>query len=150
MPAHVVIIDFFLMLIGLLLKTDAHIGAVAVKLTERQLDHPFQTVYDEEHHKQALQLLACVGLLMAFRHWGELCAFIFSNKYPRPQRQSHESLQRNILVIYYFQFHDVLTFNTSPSRFHDVLTFNTSPSRYTCPTITSLADVGQVPQINIL
>lgn len=109
MPAHVVIIDFFLMLIGLLLKTDGAIGAVAVKLTERQLDHPLQTIDDQETSQQTLNLLACVGLLVAFRHRGELRAFVLTHKYKRPQRQSYESLQRDILVIYYFQLHNVFT-----------------------------------------
>ena len=106
MPAHVVIIDFFLVLIGLLLKTDAHIGAVAVKLTERQLDRPLQTVYDEEHHKQTLNLLVGVGGFVTFRHRGELRTFVLTHKYPRPQRQSHESLQRDVFGIYYFYIHD--------------------------------------------
>ena len=34
MPAHVVIIDFFLVLIGLLLKTDRSVCAVGIESTE--------------------------------------------------------------------------------------------------------------------
>ena len=110
MPAHVVIIDFFLVFVCLLLKTDGAIGAVVVKPTEHFFDQPLQTIDDQETDQQTLHLLMGVGRLVAFRHWRKLCAFVFSHKYPRPQRQSHESLQRDILVIYYFQFHDVLTF----------------------------------------
>ena len=110
MPAHFVVTELILVVVSLLLKADTHIGAVAVELAERQLDCPLQTVYDEETNQQTLNLLMSVGGFVAFRHRGELRAFVFSHKYPRPQRQSHESLQRDILVIYYFQFHDVLTF----------------------------------------
>ena len=102
MPAHVVIIDFFLMLISLLLKTDGAIGAVVVKQTEHILDDPFETIDDQETDQQTLHLLTGVSLLVAFHHRGELCAFVFTNEYPRPQRESHESLQRDIFVIYYF------------------------------------------------
>lgn len=106
MPAHVVIIDFFLMLVSLLLKTDGAIGAVVVKPTEHFFDQPLQTIDDQETDQQTLQLL--VGVVSSWRFIiGVNFALIFSHKYPRPQRQSHESLQRDILVIYYFQFHDV-------------------------------------------
>ena len=104
MPAHVIIIDFFLVFVCLLLKTDGAIGTVAVESAENILDDPFETINDEEHHEQAFHLLMGVGRLMTFHHRGELCAF--AHEYPRPQRQSHESLQRDILAIYYFQFHD--------------------------------------------
>ena len=48
MPAHVVIIDFFLVFVCLLLKTDGAIGAVVVKPTEHILDDPFETIDDQE------------------------------------------------------------------------------------------------------
>ena len=102
MPTHVVIIYFFLMLIGLLFKTDGAIGTVAVESAEHILDDPFETIDDQKTDQQTLQLLMGVGSFVTFRHWRELRAFIFSHKYTRPQRQSHESLQRDILVIYYF------------------------------------------------
>ena len=98
-PAHVVIIDFILMLVSLLLKTDGAIGAVVVKPTEHFFDQPLQTIDDQETEQQTLQLLMGVGGFVTFHHRGELRAFVFSHKYPRPQRQSHESLQRNVFGI---------------------------------------------------
>ena len=100
MPAHVVIIYFFLMLIGLLFKTDGAIGAVKIKPADPHLYQPLQTIDDQETDQQTLQLLMGVGGFVAFHHRGELRAF--AHEYPRPQRESHESLQRDILVIYYF------------------------------------------------
>ena len=61
MPAHVVIIDFFLVFVCLLLKTDGAIGTVAVESAEHILDDPFQTIYEQEADKQTLNLLVGVG-----------------------------------------------------------------------------------------
>ena len=110
MPAHFVIIDFFLVFVCLLLKTDGAIGAVVVKPTEHILDDPFETIDDQETDQQTLYLLTGMSLLVAFHHRCELRTFVLTHEYPRPQRESHESLQRDMLTIYYFQFHDVLTF----------------------------------------
>ena len=110
MPAHVVVIDFFLVFVCLLLETDGAIGTVAVESANHILDDPFDTIDNQETDKQTLNLLVGVGRLVAFRHWCELRAFVLTHEYPRPQRESHESLEWDILAIYYFQLHDVLTF----------------------------------------
>ena len=90
MPAHVVIIDFFLVFVCLLLETDGAIGAVAVESAEHVLDDPFETIDDQETDKQTLHLLMSVGGFVAFHHRGKLRTFVLTHEYPRPQRESHE------------------------------------------------------------
>ena len=84
MPAHIVIIDFFLVVVGFLFKADAHIGAVAVELAERQLDHPLQVIDNKEYHKQTFYLLSCVGFLVTLHPWREFLSLTLPYDDPRP------------------------------------------------------------------
>lgn len=135
MPAHFVVIDFLLMLVGFLLKADAHVGSGCVKLAERQLDDILCAIDDDEQQPQTLHLLYRVCGLVSLVFCREIVPAVFAHKDKRPQGQCLEPPHREMLrvdFLHIFLFYAVLTRSISSSP------------RNTCPISTSFLDVGHI------
>lgn len=124
MPAYFVVIDFFLMLVGFLLRADAHVGPVSIEPAERYLDKPLDKVQLKEqryrnqripsvataekgyrqHHadNQHLDLLERMGGLVTFHLLRESVAIVLTDKDAWPYCQCPESLHREMIRVYYF------------------------------------------------
>lgn len=124
MPAYFVVIDFFLMLVGFLLRADAHVGPVSIEPAERYLDKPLDKVqlkeqryrnqripsvataeegYRQDHaDNQHLDLLERMGGLMTLAYLRKPVGAILADKDAWPYCQCPESLHWEMIRVFYF------------------------------------------------